>query len=365
VISTVLLLAMFMLATAFDWTFASHRTAPDFFTFSGSWDASFYRRIAEGGYPRTLPTDAEGRVLPNPWAFLPVYPMVVRAAMTVTGLPFDPVGVMLSALFGAGAALALYYLLAARVTDRKAFWATAMFCLGPLSFLLQVAYAESLFLLLMFAALLAMVRRHYVAIIPLGVVAAFTRPGVLALSLALGIHLVVRMRSSEPPRPRAIVSILLAGGATAAAGLAWPVIANAVTSEKNAYLATELSWWVGFVGWQRFIPFAPWFEMAGRYLGAAGVVLVVALATGFVWWLFRRSNRRLGNEIIAFAGSYALYLFAVFLPQESIFRLALPLSPLLAADTFTRTARRRRRLLITAIALQPVAIVLLWFIGYP
>jgi hypothetical protein len=143
------------------------------------------------------------------------------------------------------------------------------------------------------------------------------------------------------------------------------VIANAVTSEKNAYLATELSWWVGFVGWQRFIPFAPWFEMAGRYLGAAGVVLVVALATGFVWWLFRRSNRRLGNEIIAFAGSYALYLFAVFLPQESIFRLALPLSPLLAADTFTRTARRRRRLLITAIALQPVAIVLLWFIGYP
>jgi hypothetical protein len=55
----------------------------------------------------------------------------------------------------------------------------------------------------------------------------------------------------------------------------------------------------------------------------------------------------------------------VFLPQESIFRLALPLSPLLAADTFTRTARRRRRLLITAIALQPVAIVLLWFIGYP
>ena len=51
--------------------------------------------------------------------------------------------------------------------------------------LLQVAYAESTFLLLLFGALLALVRRRYWLIAPLGVVAAFTKPGVLALAVAI------------------------------------------------------------------------------------------------------------------------------------------------------------------------------------
>ncbi len=285
--------------------------------------------------------------------------------MSVTGLPFYTAGVVLSTICGGAAALVLYYLMAERTGRRRALWATAMFCLGPLSFLLQVAYAESLFLLLLFGALLAMVRRHYLTIIPLAVVAAFTRPGILALALALGIHLVVRWRSGDRLRPTQTLSILLAGAVIAVAGLAWPEIASAVTSRHDAYLATETSWWVGFVGRQNFEPLMPWFDMAWRYLGVAGVALVVAAAAGFACWLFLTSTRRLGNEIVGFAGSYALYLFAVFLPQQSTFRLALPLSPLLAARTFTGTSRRRRAFLIGGIALQPVAIVLLWFLGYP
>jgi hypothetical protein len=81
--------------------------------------------------------------------------------------------------------------------------------------------------------------------------------------------------------------------------------------------------------------------------------------------LTRPSVRALGTEIVAYAASYALYLFAVFLPQQSLFRLLLPLSPLLGAQGLTHSRRARSIVLWVGIALQPVAIVLLWFLGYP
>ncbi len=51
VVSTLLLGTVYLLATANGWHFASYRRDPSFATFSGSWDASFYRTIAEHGYP--------------------------------------------------------------------------------------------------------------------------------------------------------------------------------------------------------------------------------------------------------------------------------------------------------------------------
>ncbi len=69
--------------------------------------------------------------------------------------------------------------------------------------------------------------------------------------------------------------------------------------------------------------------------------------------------------MVAYASSYALYLFAVFLPQQSLFRLLIPLAPLAGAPGLTHNARARRIVFIAGIALQPVALVLLWFIGYP
>ena len=69
--------------------------------------------------------------------------------------------------------------------------------------------------------------------------------------------------------------------------------------------------------------------------------------------------------MVAFAASYALYLFAVFLPQQSLFRLLMPLYPLAGAPRADAQPARRMIVLISGIALQPVAIFLLWFLGYP
>ena len=60
--------------------------------FTAIWDGEWYQRIAEYGYPSTLPTDAAGGVRQNQWAFYPLFPMAARLLMWLTGLPFAFVG---------------------------------------------------------------------------------------------------------------------------------------------------------------------------------------------------------------------------------------------------------------------------------
>ena len=103
VFTTTLMLTLFLAASAGDWHFVSSRADPSFFTFSGSWDASYYRRIAEQGYPTTIPTDGAGNVVQNEWAFLPLFPWIARGLMFVTGLGFYPAAVIVATVFGAAA----------------------------------------------------------------------------------------------------------------------------------------------------------------------------------------------------------------------------------------------------------------------
>ncbi|WP_233195033.1 hypothetical protein [Cryobacterium sp. M91] len=131
-LTTALLGTMFAVATRLDWTFARYRSDPSFFTFSGSWDSSFYRQIALHGYPSELLTDLNGQVEPNVWAFLPVFPWLVREVSALTGLDFYVAGTLVAMAFGAGAARMLYRLLAPRVGVHPALWAVALFCFGPL-----------------------------------------------------------------------------------------------------------------------------------------------------------------------------------------------------------------------------------------
>jgi hypothetical protein len=360
--TTIALLTVWLVASAAGWPFASYSDAPEFWQLFGGWDTSFFRRIATEGYPSELPTDPDGLVLPNAWAFLPVFPGLMAAGHALTGLPLTAAGAVIAVIAGGGAAIALHAFVAERVDSRRALWSTALFCFGPVSFILQVAYTESIFLLLVFSFLLAVARRRYWLTLPLGVVAAFTRPGALVLALLLAIEFVIRFRPSET---RDRIALVISGIAVAVAGLSWPVIAGLVTGRPDAYVATEHSWWVGFVGHVDFVPLTPWFRMAGTYLGFVGVALVVVTVAAVAYWLTRPSVVALGHVTVGFASSFFLYLFAVFLPQQSLFRVALPLSPLLASSTFVGTPARRRILLAVFAVLQFPALVLLWVVGYP
>ena len=96
-----------------------------------------------------------------------------------------------------------------------AMWAVAFFAAGPLAALFQLGYAESLCLLWLFLALWCVMRRRYAWLYALIPLMAFTRPGVLAFALFLGLFGIWRWfsRRREPLPAREIVHIVALGAA--------------------------------------------------------------------------------------------------------------------------------------------------------
>jgi hypothetical protein len=187
------------------------------------------------------------------------------------------------------------------------------------------------------------------------------------LALALGILRLVRwlLRADDPIPRSQVAGLVVSGLATAAAGLTWPVIASAVTGEPAAYIQTEMAWWVPYLGPGTVLPVMPCLAMAWTWLGPIGVVVVIGAVVMMIRWAFSPSGRSLGLEVVAFVLSYTLYLFAVFLPTQSLPRLVLPLSPLLADSRLLQSPQRQRWAVTISIALQAVAVYLLWTIGNP
>lgn len=345
-----------------------------FLNFLTAWDGQYYEQISVHGYPTTLPLDAAGNVAQNAWAFLPAFPFTIRMLTASTGVPFDVGAPAIALLAGLVATYLLHRLVRDRAGAGPAMWAVFFFTCGPLSFLLQVGYAESMFLALTFGALLALERRRYGLLTVLGVVAAFTRPGALAIPLVLGVMALVRyVRARRTEGVRSIdvfpvaerVRVVAAGLVMVVAGFAWPVIASHVTGAPNAYLETEMSWWVNFIGRVDFMPLTPWFLIAARWLGVGGVLIVVFLLVSYPVWLLRRSTRRLGFTTVVFSASYALYIFAVSLPMASTPRLLMPLAPLFGSPELVAKPWMRWTLVVCAVLGQPVLVAVLWLLGPP
>ena len=108
-------------------------------------------------------------------------------------------------------------------------WAVAFFAAGPLAALFQVGYAESLYLLWLFLALWCVMRRRYgwlYALIPL---MAFTRPGVLAFALFLGLFGIWRWftrRARGAPRAARSSTSSRSACWPRVVGFAWQLIAG-------------------------------------------------------------------------------------------------------------------------------------------
>jgi len=337
-----------------------------FLNFLQSWDGLHYRQIAEHGYPNQLPIDAAGNVQRNSWAFLPLYPYLVRGVMLVPGLGYPVAAILVSVLFGAAATVAMHRLLLPHFGAAGALWGALFFCFGPMSFLLQVAYADSVFLFFMFCSVILMMSRRWLLMIPFATAAAFAHPGAIALALAIGIVCLARLLRKDPTfSHREKVRAGVAIAAITVAGVAWPIIAGFVTTDPSAYFDSETAWWTDYIGHTNFIPFTPWFIFGWHYGGAAGVALIAAGLAAFIFWLTRRSTRAFGDDLIAYTGSYVAYLVAVFLPQQSLVRMLVPLTPLLGHPALSATPLRRRVTIAVSILLQPFAVLLFWVMWPP
>jgi hypothetical protein len=339
---------------------------PDYFRFANIWDAGWYRVIAYRGYPSELPLTDGGEVGENAWAFLPVYPGLVRA-LTFLGLPFEVGSVLLSLAAGLGAALVFHRLMRRFLEPDRAMFAVVLFCVAPVAPIMQVGYAESIGFLCLALALLLLVERRYGWLVPVVAVWAFTRPGALAFALTLGLHLLVRLarRRSDPFPVRERVVVILVGLFTAAVGLAWPVVAWIGTGEPMAYFDTELAWRAAYLGYVELVPFTAWFQGADWWLGHAlgpvgSALVVVALIAGFAIVLVLPWVRRLGVDLRLWLASYALYLLAVFFPQSSTFRLLAPMFPILGALAVPRARWARWLLVVVFLVLQFGWLLLCW-----
>ncbi|MFT4029156.1 MAG: hypothetical protein QM675_04710 [Protaetiibacter sp.] len=355
---------------------ATDSAVPDYFTLASNWDGQWYWLIALGGYPSELPVDDAGNVTQNAWAFMPVYPLLL-GVFARAGFAFPVIAVLFSVLAGAGAALAFERMLRQAGLDaRAALTGVVLLCTTPLSVMFQVAYSDALGLALLLVALLLVQRgRHWLAL-PVIVLMSLTRPSGLAFALFLLLYLVTRLVGARrhpdanqlPLREAA--GIVVAGLTSFVAGLAWPLIAWAVTGRATAYTDTELAWRAGYVGDGPFVPFTDWFAGLAFWLRFAGVpadaspplavALTVALLALLGVFLVTPWARRLGAEARLWLIAYPVYLLAVFFPQSSSWRLLLPMSPALGAFAVPRSRVLLACLVVLGVAGQAVWIYYCW-----
>lgn len=354
-ITTALLLIAASLSTSFS-RFGGDAGLVDFVL---GWDAQWYWLVAENGYPTELPLTDSGEVAENAWAFMPVFAYAAKALGFLLG-SWGAGAFLVSMAAGYLACLALHRLLRERIGGSAAIWAVIFFASGPIAAMFQVGYAETLFLLLLFLALDATTRRRYSWLYLLIPVMAFTRPGILAFALYLGLHGVLRWlhRREDPLAAREVAHIVALGALATASGFAWQAIAGLVTGDAGAYLATELAWrrhWI-VGGVDGFVPFEGWVQASQFWFGLWGmpqwwgpIALVLLVIGAAVALLFSPQVRALGADLRLWSASYLLYLLAVFFPQSSTFRLLLPLSPLWGAVAVPRSRLWRVGILISCL----------------
>lgn len=336
-------------------------TSPGYGSVASNWDGQWYFSIASAGYPTSIPRDAAGQALQNQWGFYPVYPLLVGAIMRISGLGFVVVAPILSTLLGA-AAVTVMFRLVNQAAGRFAASATVLLtCTYMAAPAMQIAYTESLALLLLCTALLLLRDRRYGWLVPVLVTLALTRAVALAFVPVLVVHGIsrYRRRSTEPfPDVDRWRVAGLAGLGVAATGL-WPAIAAIITGDRAAYPQTMSSW--GTTGRLRVLVEFPAFAWAeGGALGLAFLLVILGLAAALV---LRRGARAWGPEVRAWAGFYPLYLLLATAPGSSNIRhlfLAFPLMWPIPEAATSAAERRRRVAMVASLAICGLSMQWVW-----
>lgn len=332
-----------------------------YWSFTALWDGQWYERIALHGYPDVLPVGPDGHVQQNPWAFYPLFPYLSRAVMRATGVDFPAAGSTVALVCGFGAAVLMGLLLRERIGHRAALVVVVLWASFPASVTLQLAYTESLAMLLLVGYLYALDRSRWLVAAGVAVLVGLSRPIGLPLGLVTLVVVVLRWRRRDrlPLRAGEYVRMAAALLGCAVAGFLWPAIAWWRTGSASAYTDTMGAW----RGSGAVTLFKPWYGIATWWLGDTwGPTLLVVVPLVVVAMVAGPWAAALRADLRAWALGYPLYLAAVLDPFTSIVRYLIPLFPLLVPLVGAGWADRRgdswRRLL-----LRSVPILVLFVIG--
>ncbi|WP_225753827.1 hypothetical protein [Actinotalea sp. Marseille-Q4924] len=369
--SAVVLLVVARQQAATPWAGA----APSYTEYVGLfWDASWYREIAEQGYPEALPRGADGAVLQNAWAFFPLFPLLVRPLLAL-GVPWSVAAPALATVLGVVGLLVVHRAVQAFL-DRSGASGTgtgppagssalpivtvAVVATHPASPVLQAAYTESLALLLVAATLLALVRRRYGLVLLLVPLLGLTRAVALPMTVVVLAHVVDRARRRDDVFPRADRALLaLAALLTPASGLLWPTVVGLATGEPDAYALTQGAW----RGRGAVVPLLPWWDVARFLVEDAAPALLTVAALALVALAVWPRLRALGPEAWAWVAGYAGYLVVVLEPGTSLVRfslLAFPAAAAASSAALARGGRARRTVAVGALVLVGLLGQVLW-----
>jgi Gpi18-like mannosyltransferase len=203
-----------------------------------AWDSKQYNIIATNGYASYQNSEPSASV-----AFFPLFPLIVRAIMTV-GLPFEVAGTLVNNLAFLGALIVLYLWINERHEVNAARWTTAVLAWFPLSLFGTVIYTEGLYLLLSTAALRAFDNQKYGWTALWGSLATATRPTGIALWVSFLLVTILDRRGIK-----AFLASLATGGGLFLFSLYCLIQYNDPLAFLHAQKAWRPSWGFDWIRW--------------------------------------------------------------------------------------------------------------------
>lgn len=299
---------------------------PRYFDLAVLWDGKWYQRIAEEGYPAALPRSDDGLVRQNEWAFYPMFPYLARMVMAGSGWSFPVAATVVATVLGYAAAVVMAVLLRDRVGPAVAVAAVSLFAAFPASPTLQVAYTESLAVLLLCLSLWLIGRERWLAAAAVALLTGLARPIALPLGLVALVAVLIRWRGrrERPVTGAEGLRMVSALAACAASGLIWPALVWWATGEPDGYTTTMSAWRGGDV----VTPFLPTLDLVALLFGGTtGLLLILGASALLLLAVLGPWARDLGVDLRAWSLGYPLYLAAALDPWTSIYRYLLLLFP--------------------------------------
>jgi transposase-like protein len=318
-----------------------------------TWDAAWYVRLAGHSYN---PVHLSLTPFNKDVAFFPLFPMLIRAAMLVTGAGAVGAGVVVTFVTGALATVAVWWAARHLVGAAAANAVVAIWCFFPGAFVFSLVYSEGVTIACAAACLVLLLRRHWLLAGLAAAAATATQPAALVLVLCCAWEALVAVRSRR--EWGALVAPVVAPlGALGYFAYLW-----AHTGTPSAWFAVERKFWAHRRLGPRWTVVQPVIHLAHHPASVddgirmAGLVLV--LAGTYLLWRWRPpavfSIWAVGTVFVALmsapVGTRPRFLLVAFpllfalarrLPRPALYAIAAVEAPLLGLLTFVMVTTLR------------------------
>jgi hypothetical protein len=295
-------------------------------------DSGWYRLIAEHGY------DTHIAAFGSPFPFFPLFPGLMRAGHTVTGLSVDTVGVVITWFAAAACAWALFELGRLLRDARTGVILAALWALMPSAVIEGASYADTLAISLSAWALYALLRRWWISAAVLACLAGLTRPtaeavvATVCLSALIALIGLIKRRERGLWRPLAALVIAPLGMLGFLAYVAYRM------GSLSGYLKAQQAWGTGFSNVQ-FVVHRIHDGMLGTSKGYENYpsLITTAVLLAVPVLLIFLARQRVPWEVLSYSLILAVLVYATIhvytvVPREflALFPVLLPIASMLA-----------------------------------